>query len=431
MLTLDFITCTPPRAGVADVQSYDHDAEFVPVEQSRGPSSIEAVEVPAVGEDSDGGHSHHDESDEEGRQFVFPRVRIFRIPFMRTPPLFPSLFQQRRPSVFAAEDDSSSSMFGGGSDEVDKRVNDPESTESEADFDFVPPVRRPSVTLPSLSDIFGEFNRRMQVFEDEISSLFTGMMTRQPPAERIPSVASEEAIETEMGEGDDEEEEEEERPQSGFGFNLFRPFLRPFSPGSLFGFRHPTDFPNDYKNSTSKTEIINGTKVMVNETIHKGGDDSASHFVHFKVIHILPEGDAAKDGEVDEDSTVVGVGEAEVAGGGQEEVEQDKTEVATQTEGGGDDDDESEAVDLAHILPESITSVIPTAADIKKKDGVNPADFGYNVGDNEIDKTVEAEWPSASQHQSLPSGAPLSACMSVFDPGGVRGILGLLPKASW
>lgn len=283
---------------------------------------VEAVEVPAS------------PSNDEGRNLDvgFGPFRLFRFPLR---PSFP--FLHRRDSFPA---------------EADERVADEDASDASAatDAEFIPetsvPSRRP--VFPSLSDIFGDFNRRMQVFEDEISNMFRTLI-------RPPTRTSEEIPE----ESDDEEPE---RP----GFNIFRPFVPSFRPfGGLFGLARPSEYPDNYKNSTSKTEVINGTKMIVNETIHKGGDENSQHFVHFKVIHLVPEDTDVTEGDVEKVDV--------------------KTEKPEQSE--------TEAEELAQILPEA------------NKDGLNPADFGYKVGDNEVDKDVEVvNLPSDSNKAELPSG---------------------------
>jgi len=53
------------------------------------------------------------------------------------------------------------------------------------------------------------------------------------------------------------------------------------------------NMPNDYKNSTSQSKIINGTLVMVNETISKVLDPESGiqSVYHTKVISIFPHND--------------------------------------------------------------------------------------------------------------------------------------------
>jgi hypothetical protein len=51
------------------------------------------------------------------------------------------------------------------------------------------------------------------------------------------------------------------------------------------------DIPDDYRNSTSKTQIINGTVVTVNETITKKNEDGVQSVYHVRVISLRPEND--------------------------------------------------------------------------------------------------------------------------------------------
>jgi hypothetical protein len=101
----------------------------------------------------------------------------------------------------------------------------------------------------------------MQAFEDEISGLFRTLVRAPPAGEREPVPAAPADSDASSSTGSDvdrvpaEDDEEDQHPF--FGFDVFRPFRPVFGgSGGLFpGFRNPAEFPNDYKNSTSKTEV--------------------------------------------------------------------------------------------------------------------------------------------------------------------------------
>ena len=125
---------------------------------------------------------------------------------------------------------------------------------------------------------------------------------------------------------------------------------------------------------------------MINETVHKGGDENSSHFVHFKVIHMLPE---------DEDETTAAspVDETRDIEEPTEQPEQEKEQPIP----------EIVEQEKSHGVDSGLTS--ENEKKDTKVDGINPADFGYQVGDNEIDKTdtVVVNLPAASDAE-LPTG---------------------------
>jgi hypothetical protein len=115
---------------------------------------------------------------------------------------------------------------------------------------------------------------RMQSFEDEIASMFR-TMTRVPerpvirapiapesdssnsdsrPSQSVPSTINlfrpfrPFGVPHRHGVSDAEDSED-----SAPGFGLFRPF-RPFGSG-FFGFRNPAEFPENYHNTTSTTNV--------------------------------------------------------------------------------------------------------------------------------------------------------------------------------
>lgn len=339
---------------VDQVEPLTKDAE---VEQKSEP--VEAVEVSA----------------NEGRDFeFFPFRTSLRIPQLR--PTGFSLF--RRPI--------SSDIFSVPSERVEDT-----SADTSGDAEFLPaggstvaaPNRRP-VLFPSLGEIFGDFNRRMQVFEDEISNLFRTFV-RGPDRTGVRDPV----------EPSEEDSSYEQRPAFP-GFGLFRPFRPTFGGnGGFFGFRNPSEFPDDYKNSTSTVKVVNGTKVMVNETISKGGDENSSHFVHFKVIHMLPEDETT-------DATV-----EEITNRKEESTEVSPQATKSTTAG-------TEAVDLSHILPEvgstgaAVTETTTKKSEKSGNNDINPEDFGYKVGDNEVDphdvEVVNLPAASDKQEHALPSG---------------------------
>jgi hypothetical protein len=399
MKSIVLLLCLVPLIAARGIEqerlTLDRDAEIVP------DRNIEAVDVPAAGDNDQPTGSEG----EEGRQFsLFPRVRIFRMPPMfQSPGLFPDFFSppSRRPSIFSpsfggVDFDRRVDVKTGPTSDVEEATKDAETVVPDSG-DRRPVHRRPVFT--SLSDVFSDFNRRMQAFEDEISGLFRTLVRAPPAEEREPVPAAPADSDASSSTGSDvdrvpaEDDEEDQHPF--FGFDVFRPFRPVFGgSGGLFpGFRNPAEFPNDYKNSTSKTEVINGTRVMINETVHKGGDENSSHFVHFKVIHMLPED-----------------GEKQAEDAAQPEDSENKPAST----------DAAEAPEITKVADETeekaqqhgVDSGLVSGGDESKRDeakaveGVNPEDFGYQVGDNEIDKTdtVVVNLPAAADAK-LPTGA--------------------------
>jgi hypothetical protein len=142
-------------------------------------------------------------------------------------------------------------------------------------------------------------------------------------------------------------------------------------------------------------QVINGTRVMINETVHKGGDENSSHFVHFKVIHMLPE-DGEKQAE--DAAQPSEAGDSEIKPASTDEAAPEITKVA----------DETEEKAQQHGVDSGLVSGGDEAKrdETKTVEGVNPEDFGYQVGDNEIDKTdtVVVNLPAAADAK-LPTGA--------------------------